>query len=98
MNQLEFIINGPVYNTAVSTTQNVVGGALGLVRLAVTGICLIALTILSIKYFMSTPTVKAESKSSLGTYIIGIVIFLGVTYFVPFFIEFIGSIFAQIIS
>lgn len=97
MNQLQFLVNGTVYNTAVEGTRNVVGAVLGVVRLGVTGICLIALTILAIQYFMSTPSLKAESKSQLPTYMIGITIFVGLTYFIPFLIEFLGSIFAQII-
>lgn len=96
MDQLQFLVNGAVYDTAVEGTRNVIGAVLGVIRLGVTGICLIALTILAIQYFMSTPSLKAESKSQLPTYMLGIVLFVGLTYFIPFIVEFLGSIFAQI--
>ena len=96
MNQYEFLISGNVYGKAVDTTQNIMGGIIDIIRIIVTAVCLIALTILAIKYFSNTPTVKSEQKSALPDYIIGIVIFLGVANFLPFIVEIIGSILAQI--
>ena len=96
MSQYEFLINGPVYNEAVYTWQNVIGGVLDIVRIVVTGICLIALTILAIKYFTESPTVKSEQKTALPYYIIGIVILLGVANILPFLIDIVSSILSNI--
>ena len=62
MNQFQFLIDGPVHDSAVYTFQNVVGGIIDLIRIVVTGVCLIMLTVLAIKYFSNTPTIKNESK------------------------------------
>lgn len=96
MGAYNFLIGGPVYNKAVVTTQNIVGGIVDVIRIVVTAICLIALTILAIKYFMGTPTIKSEQKSELPDYVIGIVLFLGIANFLPFLVELIGSILNQI--
>lgn len=96
MNQYKFLIDGPVYNEAVYTWQNVVGGVLDLSRIIITAICLIALTILAIKYFVESPTVKSEQKHALPDYIIGIVIFLGAANIIPFLVKFVLSILSNI--
>ena len=96
MSQYNFLINGPVYDRGEYTVQNIMGGVIDIIRIVVTAICLIALTFLAIRYFMGTPTIKSEQKSELPDYIIGILIFLGVANFLPFLVEIIGSILAQI--
>ena len=96
MNQFEFLIDGPVYDNAVNTTQNLIGGAIDLIRIVVSGVCLIMLTVLAIKYFSNTPTVRNESKNALPDYIIGIVIFLGIANFLPFIADIIGAVLDQL--
>lgn len=96
MKQYEFLINGNVYDRAVYSTQNIMGGIIDIIRIIITAFCLIALTILAIKYFWGTPTVKSEQKSELPDYMIGIIIFLGAANFLPFIVEIIGSILDQI--
>lgn len=96
MNQFQFLIDGPVHDSAVYTFQNVVGGIIDLIRIVVTGVCLIMLTVLAIKYFSNTPTIKNESKNALPDYIIGIVIFLGIANFLPFIADLIGAVLNQL--
>lgn len=96
MNQYQFLINGNVYDEPVYTVQNIIGGIIDVVRIVITAWCLIALTILAIKYFTESPTVKSEQKSALPDYIIGIVIFLGVANILPFIVQFISSILNQL--
>lgn len=96
MNQYEFLINGNVYDEPVYTVQNIIGGIIDIVRIVITAWCLIALTILAIKYFTQTPNVKSEQKHSLPDYIIGIVIFLGIANIIPFIAQFVSSILDQL--
>ena len=94
MNQYKFLINGPVYDKPVSYLQNFMGSTIDIVRIIVTGVCLIALAILAIKYFWGTPGVKAEKKTDLLEYMMGIFIFLGITNIIPFIAELLDSVFA----
>lgn len=96
MEQYKFLINGEVYDEAVTTWQNVVGGALDLSRIIITGFCIIALTILAIKYFSNSPTIKSEQKSALPDYMIGIVILLGAANIIPVLVKFVAAILEQI--
>lgn len=96
MNQYNFLINGPVFNEFVDTIRNVLGSGLDIVRIIVTGMAIIALLILSIKYFTETPTGKSEQKNALPDYIIGIVLFVGATYILTFLMEFISTVLSKI--
>lgn len=96
MNQYQFLISGPVYNEPVETVRNLIGGTIDIVRIIITALCIIALTILAIKYFSESPSIKSEQKSVLPDYMIGIVMFLGITNILPFIVDIISSILSQI--
>lgn len=96
MNQYNFLINGPVNGGIVNTTRNIMGSGLDLVRILVTGIAIIGLLMLAIRYFTGSPTIKSEQQQVLPDYIMGIFIFAGGSYILTFLVEFIGTVLSKI--
>lgn len=57
-----------------STTQNIMGTIINTIRIVGTGIAIIMISYIAIKYMSAAPTEKAEFKKSATAYIVGAVI------------------------
>lgn len=85
--------NAPVADPIIEAERTAIGYVLNWVRLIGTGLALIMLTYMSIRYFTASgPQEKAELKKSLINYLIGAAVFIGATnilYFTEQLIEYI---------
>ena len=63
----------------VNTTGNVMGTIVGIARVVGTGVAIIMLTVLAMKYMMSAPGERAEIKKHAIPYVIGAVILFAST-------------------
>ena len=59
--------------------QKVIGTILSAVRIIATGIAIIVITYLGIKYMSAAPTEKANIKNQLITFVIGAIVVFGTT-------------------
>lgn len=59
--------------------ENVIGSVLSAVRIIATGVSIIMISVLGIKYMSAAPTEKANIKNQLITFTIGAVIVVGTT-------------------
>lgn len=66
-----------VAGTATSSVGNVAGTIVGAVQVIGTGIALIMLTVLGMKYMLSAPGDRAEIKKHAVVYVIGAVVLFG---------------------
>lgn len=57
--------------------ETVVGGILGVVRIVCTGIAIIMITVVAIKYLSAAPSDRAELKKSAIQYLVGAFILFG---------------------
>lgn len=74
--------------TGVSDLDNKTGQVIGIVQLAGTGISLIALIILGVRYMLSSPNEKASIKEKLMPYLIGTLIFFAASNIVAIISKF----------
>ena len=58
----------------VGSTQNIVGTAINVIRIVGTGIAIIMLTYVAIKYMSAAPSEKAEFKKSATAMIVGAIV------------------------
>ena len=58
----------------VSSTQNIVGTVINVIRIVGTGIAIIMLTYVAIKYMSAAPSEKAEIKKSVTIYVVGAIV------------------------
>lgn len=90
-----FFDNTPVYDNIIEAERTVIGYVLNWVRLIGTGLALIMITYLAIRYMTAEgPHQKAEIKKHSMNFIIGAVILIGATniiYYVEQLIEYILS-------
>ncbi len=78
-----------IYSTeGVSDLRNKSGIALNIVQIVGSGVSIIALIALGIKYMLSSPSEKADVKTKLVPYVIGIIIFFGASNLVTMVIRF----------
>ena len=78
-----------IYSTeSVSDLRNKSGIALNIVQIVGSGVSIIALIALGIKYMLSSPSEKADVKTKLVPYVIGIIIFFGASNLVTMVIRF----------
>lgn len=77
----------------VSLLNKVIGPILNVVRIIATGISIIMITYLGIKYMAAAPTEKANIKSQLITFTIGAVVVIGTTSLLSIIKEAATSIF-----
>ena len=61
-------------NTVVTTTQKNMGTAIRVIRVVGTGISIIMITYVAIKYMSAAPQEKAEFKKSATAYIVGAIV------------------------
>lgn len=78
-----------IYNqSGTSTLSNKTGQIINIVQIAGTGISVIALIVLGIKYILSSPNEKATVKEQLIPYVIGAIIFFAASNLVAIVIGF----------
>jgi hypothetical protein len=76
-----------------SKVKNIVGGVLDAVRIAGAAIAIIMLSILAMKYMISSPNDRAEIKKGATVYIVGAVVMMGASALVTVIKDFaIGNI------
>lgn len=84
--------NVSVYGNVIEAERTAIGYVLNWVRLIGTGLALIMLTYMSMRYMTANPHDRAELKHYLRNYLIGAVVLIGATniiYLVEQFIEYI---------
>lgn len=86
-------LNGAnVYSNIIEGERTFIGYILNWLRLIGTGLALIMLTYIGIRYIISEPPKRAELKKSLNNYFIGAAVFIGATniiYYLGQLIEYI---------
>ncbi len=63
----------------VNSTQNIMGKAINVIRIVGTGIAIIMLTYVAIKYMSAAPSEKAEFKKSAMALIVGAIVLFAAT-------------------
>lgn len=80
------------HGTSLSTaTQNVVGTIINTIRIIGTGIAIIMLTYVAIKYIMAAPQEKADFKKSATAYIVGAIVLFASTNILTVIADFASS-------
>lgn len=91
--------NAPVAANVIEAERTAIGYVLNWVRLIGTGLALIMLTYMAIRYMMARgPQEKAELKKSLTKYFIGAVVLVGATNIIYFTEQLVEFILKDIIS
>lgn len=72
-------------------TQNAMGTAIQVVRVAGTGISIIMLSYIGIKYMMAAPNEKAEFKKSAEIYILGAILLFAASNILSIILTFTSS-------
>ena len=72
-----YLENPSVAGTAASSVGNVAGTVVGVIQVIGTGIAIIMLTVLAMKYMISAPGDRAEIKKHAVVYVIGAVVLSG---------------------
>ena len=62
-----------------NVAQNVMGSAITVIRIVGTGISIIMLTYVAIKYMSAAPTEKAEFKKSATAFVVGAIVLFATT-------------------
>ena len=71
--------NASATGNAITTTENIAGSVITIVKVISASVALIMLIILGIKYMSSAPGDKAEIKKHAVVYVVGAVIMFSVT-------------------
>ncbi len=66
-------------SNVAKTTQNIVGTAINVIRIVGTGIAIIMITYVAIKYMSAAPSEKAEFKKSATAMIVGAIVLFAAT-------------------
>ena len=81
-NMIDYIgnaANASATGNAITTTENIAGSVITIVKVITASVALIMLIILGIKYMSSAPGDKAEIKKHAVVYVVGAVIMFSVT-------------------
>lgn len=90
--------NAPVAKNIIEAERTAIGYVLNWVRLIGTGLALIMLTYMSIRYMTARgPHEKAELKKSLINYLIGAVVLIGATNIIYYTEQLVEAILKDII-
>lgn len=73
------LMNSGTNGSVISSTKSVVGTIINVIRIVGTGIAIIMLTYVAIKYMSAAPNEKAEFKKSATGFIVGAVILFATT-------------------
>ena len=91
--------NAPVASNIIEAERTVIGFVLNWVRLIGTGLALIMLTYMSIRYMTAQgPHEKAELKKSFINYLIGAVVLIGATNIIYYAEQLVEYILKDIIA
>lgn len=97
---LNVVQSSNVATAIVETERSVIGFILNLVRMIGTGVALIMITYMSLHYFSTKPTQRADVRKRLGSFAIGAIVFIGasnIIYYVEAFVEqVLGDVFTKI--
>lgn len=72
--QMTSMVNAEVTSQAKGSVENIMGSAITIAQLIGTGIALIMLIVIAIKYMASAPSDKADLKKHAVVYVVGAVI------------------------
>ena len=70
-----------------SRVTNTINNVIGLIQLAGTGISLIVITLLGIKYILASPSEKADTKKQIMPILIGCILLFGAVNIVGIMVE-----------
>ena len=71
----------------IGSTRTIIGAGVGVIRIIGTGVALIMITVIAIKYLMAAPGDRADLKKSSIQYVIGAVIVFASTNLLDILIE-----------
>ena len=87
------------YDDIITYERTGLGIALNWLRILGTGLALIMITWMSIRYFMAHgPQAKMELKKSFTNYVIGAVVFIGASNLIYYIMVFVNSIANDIVT
>jgi len=66
--------NTTASNSAVSSTQSIVGGVIAALRIVCMGVAITMLLVLAMKYMSAAPSEKADIKKHAVVYVVGAVV------------------------
>jgi long-subunit acyl-CoA synthetase (AMP-forming) len=66
--------NTTASNSAVTSTQNIVGGVIAALRIVCMGVAITMLLVLAMKYMSAAPSEKADIKKHAVVYVVGAVV------------------------
>lgn len=91
------LANANTYGNIINTERTFIGYVLNWLRLIGTGLALIMLTYIGIRYITADPPRRAELKKSLVNYFIGAVLFIGATNIIYYLGQLVEYILVDII-
>ena len=75
-----------------SAARQIVGAALNVIRIAGTGISIIMITVIGVKYMMAAPSERADIKKSAIPFVIGAIVLFAGSQIVGIIKDFSGTI------
>ncbi len=84
--------------TITKPVQDVMGTAINVIRIVGTGISIIMITYIAIKYMSAAPNEKAEFKKSATAFVVGAVIFFAATQLLMLLADFASATISTTIS
>lgn len=75
-------------STVINPVRSVVSGALTIIRVVGTGVAIIMLTYVGIKYMTAAPSEKAEFKKSATAYVVGAIVLFAASNIVGIIADF----------
>ena len=82
-------------STVDEAAQSVMGTAIQVIRIVGTGVSIVMLSYIGIKYITAAPTEKAEFKRSAAIFVLGAILIFGATQILAIVIGFADTIFAS---
>ena len=67
-------LKAPAKQDVTSTTRNIMGTVINTIKIVGTGVAIIMITYVAIKYMSAAPSEKAEFKKSAVAYIVGAIV------------------------